>query len=99
MKDAIFCDIRPCGSCKNRHFEGKYHLYHQGDKNRRGRNSVSSNTVFLLSVLRLLVTANIPISPILVALMMEVIRSFETSVLTKTTPCNMRQDDILQCKI
>jgi hypothetical protein len=40
--------------------------------------------VFLRSVRRLLVTANVvPSSPILVTLMMEVIRSSETSVLTR----------------
>jgi hypothetical protein len=41
------------------------------------------STVFLLSVLRLLVTANVvPSSPILVTLIMGEIRSSETSVLT-----------------
>jgi hypothetical protein len=38
--------------------------------------------VFLRSLLRLLVIADVPSSPILVTLMMEAIRSFETSVLT-----------------
>jgi hypothetical protein len=41
--------------------------------------------VFLHSVLRLLVTANIPSSPISVTLMMEAIRCSETSVLTVVT--------------
>jgi hypothetical protein len=42
----------------------------------------TSNRVFLLTVLRLLVIANVvPSSPILVTLMMEVLRSSETSVL------------------
>jgi hypothetical protein len=49
--------------------------------------------IFLLSVLRFLVTANVvPSSPILVALKMEVLRSSETSVLTR---CNIGGDSIL----
>jgi hypothetical protein len=26
MKNAVFWDVRPCGSCKNRCFGGMYHL-------------------------------------------------------------------------
>jgi hypothetical protein len=47
-------------------------------------------------VLQLLVTANIiPSLPILVTLMMEVIRSSETSVLTGAIPRNIAEDGIL----
>jgi hypothetical protein len=47
-------------------------------------------------MLQLLVIANIvPNSLILSALMMEVIRSFETSVLTRATLRNISEDDIL----
>jgi hypothetical protein len=42
MKNAIFWDVRPCGSCKNQHFGGIYHLHHQDDKN-HGAANVSSN--------------------------------------------------------
>jgi hypothetical protein len=31
MKNAVFWDVTPCDSCKNRRFEGTYHLRHQGE--------------------------------------------------------------------
>jgi hypothetical protein len=31
-KKAVFWDVMPRGSCKNRHFGGTKGLYHQGDK-------------------------------------------------------------------
>jgi hypothetical protein len=34
MKNAVFWDVTPCGSCKNRHFGGRYCLHRQGEKNR-----------------------------------------------------------------
>jgi hypothetical protein len=34
MKNAVFWDVTPRGSCKNRRFGGTYRLLHQGDKNR-----------------------------------------------------------------
>jgi hypothetical protein len=62
MKNAVFRDVTPCGSCKYSRFEGIY-LHHQGDKNWQARN-----------VLRLLITTKvIPNSPFLVTLMMEAI--------------------------
>jgi hypothetical protein len=41
MKDAVFWDVTPCGSCKNRRFEGTYGFHNQCDKNRRARNNIA----------------------------------------------------------
>jgi hypothetical protein len=92
MKNAIFWDVTPCGCCKNRCLGEMYRLHHQGDKNRRARNNVSSNQqpthgAKKYCVSRLLVTANaVPSPTILVTLMMEAIRSSETSVPHGVTP-------------
>jgi hypothetical protein len=60
------------------------------------RTNVSEEHVAYL--LQLLCTANIvPSSPILVTLMMEAIRSSETSVLTRATCRHMPEDGILHC--
>jgi hypothetical protein len=77
MKNDVFWVVMMRGSCKNLRFGGTYSLHYQGDRNRR---------VFLRNVFRLLVTATvIPSSPTLVTQMMEALRSFETSVLTRAT--------------
>jgi hypothetical protein len=53
--------------------------------------------VFLRSWLRLLVTANVPSSPILVTLMMKAIHSSEATVFIRGTCRNIPEDSILQC--
>jgi hypothetical protein len=42
MKNAVFLDIKPFGSFKNRPFGSSYRLHHQDNKNRQARN-VSNN--------------------------------------------------------
>jgi hypothetical protein len=32
MKNGVFWDVTPCGSCKKRRFGGTWRLLHQGDK-------------------------------------------------------------------
>jgi hypothetical protein len=52
---------------------------------------------FIIKVLRLLITANfVPISPILVTLMIEALRSSKTSVFTRVTQFNVGEVGILQ---
>jgi hypothetical protein len=43
LKNAVLWDVMLCASYKNRHFRGTYCLCHQGEKNERARNNISSN--------------------------------------------------------
>jgi hypothetical protein len=78
MKNAVFWDVTRCGCCKNRRFRGTLRLHHQGYQKRRTKTDV------LTCVRLLLVTANvIASSPIIFTLIMETIRSSETSTLLR----------------
>jgi hypothetical protein len=111
MKNGVFWDVTPCGCCKNRHFGelgasfirvtriGELGTNLGVTSNRRTlrRNTVKYQVVFFRSVRRLLVTPSVvPSSPILVTLIMEALRSYETSVLTRATRRNIPDDVSLQ---
>jgi hypothetical protein len=83
LKNSVFWDVTPCGSCKNRRLGGNHLLHHQGEKNQRDRSNVSS---IFRRVHQLLVIVNVICSPmILFTLIIEAISSSETSVLTRAT--------------
>jgi hypothetical protein len=49
LKNALFWDVTPCGSCKIRGFGGKYRLHHQDGRNQRAGKTlaVTSNWITL----------------------------------------------------
>jgi hypothetical protein len=88
LKNAVFWDVTPCGSCNNRRFERNYWLHQQSAKNQQGRNNV---------IINLLVTTNVVTSSLIFyTLMMETISSSETSVIAIATRRHIQEDGILQ---
>jgi hypothetical protein len=84
-KNAVLCDVTPCGSCKNPHF---------GELS-ESINKSQSPIVLFRSLHRLLVKANVPNSLIVVTLMMEALSSSETFVRTRATLRHIAEDGIL----
>jgi hypothetical protein len=85
MKNAVFLDVTPCGSCKKLRFGGTYRFHHRGEE------------VYLRSVFHLLVNANfIPRSLIVFTLMMEAMRFFPKRRFLQVTRHHTPQDGILR---
>jgi hypothetical protein len=84
MKNSIFCDGTPCGSCKNRHFGGRYHFII------RVTRISELGTVLAVTSNQSTLQRNT-----MVTLMMEALLSSKTSILTRTTWRNTPEDAIL----
>jgi hypothetical protein len=96
MINAIFWDVTPCGSCKNRHFRGCITSITR--VTRISKLETTFAVVYHHSVFQLLLTTNVvPSSPILVTLMTEAMHSSEMLVLTSATRHDIPDDGILQC--
>jgi hypothetical protein len=86
MKNAAYSDVTPCGSFKNRPFNGTYYLQDQRGKNQRVRKSFSGNKHAATNI--------VPVLLIPSTLMIEAMRSSETSVLTRATLRHTPEDGI-----
>jgi hypothetical protein len=81
MKNAVFWDVIPCGSCKDPSYGGTYRLHHKGDMNRWTRKNVGSSS----QPTHTAIITHDPSSPILLP-------SSETSVLTRATRLNIPEE-------
>jgi hypothetical protein len=105
MKNTVFWDVTQCDSLRTEVLEERIasiiRVTRFGELGATltvtPTEAYCEETVTLLSLLRLLVTTNIvPSSPILVTPMMEVIRSSETSLLTRASRRYNPEHGILQ---
>jgi hypothetical protein len=92
MKNAVSWDVTSCGSCKDRRFGRTYCLHQQGENNPRSRNSVRSywNATPRDSCM------NRHFEGKHRSQMIKVIRSSETSVLTRATRRHITEDGFLK---
>jgi hypothetical protein len=92
LKNGVFWDVTPCGSCNSRLFEGTYASIIRVTRIDELGTTLAVNS----NRRRLLVTANVvPSSPILVTLIMEAVHSSEKSVLKSATLRNIPEDGVL----
>jgi hypothetical protein len=81
VKSAVFYDVAPCGSYKNRRFGGRRRLHLHGSKTREREKCWTLLTLLSLAYL--------------FTLKMEATRSSETSVLTRSTQGHIPESGIL----
>jgi hypothetical protein len=85
MKNAVFWDVTPCGSCKNRRFGGIYRLHHQGDTNSQILVALMMEAIASpeTSVLTRVTRRNITEDGILHSHRFENLRSYEQQIFNK----------------
>jgi hypothetical protein len=88
LKNSVFWDVTPCGSCKNTRFGRTYCLH---------RKNVSSNYQLKQGVSAVSYSF-LPRSLIFSTLMMEPIRSAEMSVITRGTRRNIPEEGVLHSR-
>jgi hypothetical protein len=45
MKNVVFKDVSPCGSCRNRRYRGTYRLHLEGENNQRTKKTLAISAV------------------------------------------------------